>query len=194
MNSISVLDNVHKKGFFGNYENKKDIEILKISESKNLFICQVVKYKNSSIDEKKLKIDELDLPDTLKTTFNDKTRILWMGPSNWLVISKKLDLIKIITILFDDKNFAITDLSHSRTIIEIEGDLADEIIKKGCPLNINELEKGDCANSSFHGITVTIDFLSNDPKKIRLFALRSFGESLYHSVSDACLEYGYKAV
>ena len=194
MNSISALDNVHKKGLFGNYENKKDIEILKISESKNLFICQVVKYKNSSIDEKKLKIDELDLPDTLKTTFNDKTRILWMGPSNWLVISKKLDLIKIITTLFDDKNFAITDLSHSRTVIEIEGDLADEIIKKGCPLNINELEKGDCANSSFHGITVTIDFLSNDPKKIRLFALRSFGESLYHSVSDACLEYGYKAV
>ena len=194
MNSISALDNVHKKGLFGNYENKKNIEILKISESKNLFICQVVKYKNSSIDEKKLKIDELDLPDTLKTTFNDKTRILWMGPSNWLVISKKLDLIKIITTLFDDKNFAITDLSHSRTVIEIEGDLADEIIKKGCPLNINELEKGDCANSSFHGITVTIDFLSNDPKKIRLLALRSFGESLYHSITDACLEYGYKAV
>ena len=194
MNSISALENIFKKGFFGDYENKKDNEIIKLSESKNLFICQVVKYKNSSIDEKKLKIDELDLPDTLKTTFNDKTRILWMGPSNWLVISKKLDLIKIITTLFDDKNFAITDLSHSRTVIEIEGDLADEIIKKGCPLNINELEKGDCANSSFHGITVTIDFLSNDPKKIRLLALRSFGESLYHSVTDACLEYGYKAV
>ena len=194
MNSISSLDNVHKKGFFGNFENKKDIEILKISESKNLFICQVVKYKNSSIDEKKLKIDELDLPDTLKTTFNDKTRILWMGPSNWLVVSKKLNLMKFITTLFDDKNFAITDLSHSRSIIEIEGDLTDEIIKKGCPLNINELGKEDCANSSFHGITVTIDFLSNDPKKIRLLALRSFGESLYHSVSDACLEYGYKAV
>ena len=61
-----------------------------------------------------------------------------MGPSNWLVVSKKLDLIKFITTLFDDKNFAITDLSHSRTVIEIEGDLADEVIKKGCPLNINE--------------------------------------------------------
>ena len=194
MNSISALDNVHKKGLFGNYENKKNIEILKISESKNLFICQVVKYKNSIIDVKKLKIDELDLPNSLKTTFNNDTRILWMGPSNWLVVSKKLDLMKFITTLFDDKNFAITDLSHSRSIIEIEGDLTDEIIKKGCPLNINELGKEDCANSSFHGITVTIDFLSNDPKKIRLLALRSFGESLYHSVTDACLEYGYKAV
>jgi len=34
--------------------------------------------------------------------------------------------------------------------------------------------------------------VENNPKKIRLFALRSFGESLYHSVSDACLEFGFK--
>ena len=194
MTSISALDNIHKKGFFGNYENKKDNEILKLSESKNLFICQIVKYSNLNIDEKKLKIDEISLPDPLKTTFNKETRILWMGPNNWLVVSKKLDLMKFITTLFDDNNFAITDLSHSKTIIEIEGDLACEVIKKGCPLNINDLGKGDCANSSFHGITITIDFLSYDSKKIRLLALRSFGESLYRSISDACLEYGYQAI
>ena len=194
MTSISALDNIHKKGFFGNYENKKDNEILKLSESKNLFICQVVKYNNLNVDEKKLKIDEISLPDPLKTTFNKETRILWMGPNNWLVVSKKLNLMKFITTLFDDNNFAITDLSHSKTIIEIEGDLADEVIKKGCPLNINDLGKGDCANSSFHGITITIDFLSYDSKKIRLLALRSFGESLYRSISDACLEYGYQAI
>ena len=44
--------------------------------------------------EKKLKIDEISLPDPLKTTFNSETRILWMGPNNWLVVSKKLDLMK----------------------------------------------------------------------------------------------------
>ena len=130
MNSISALENIFKKGLFGDYENKKDNEIIKLSESKNLFICQVVKYKNSNVNEKKLKIDELNLPDSLKTTFNNETRIIWMGPSNWLVVSKKLDLMKFISTLFDDNNFAITDLSHSRTIIEIEGDLADEVIKK----------------------------------------------------------------
>ena len=120
MNSISALENIFKKGLFGDYENKKDNEIIKLSESKKLFICQVVKYKNSNVDEKKLKIDELNLPDSLKTTFNNETRIIWMGPSNWLVVSKKLDLMKFISTLFDDNNFAITDLSHSRTIIEIE--------------------------------------------------------------------------
>ena len=46
MNSISALENIFKKGLFGDYENKKDNEIIKLSESKNLFICQVVKYKN----------------------------------------------------------------------------------------------------------------------------------------------------
>ena len=114
MNSISALENIFKKGLFGDYENKKDNEIIKLSESKKLFICQVVKYKNSNVDEKKLKIDELNLPDSLKTTFNNETRIIWMGPSNWLVVSKKLDLMKFISTLFDDNNFAITDLSHSR--------------------------------------------------------------------------------
>ena len=88
MTSISPLANVFKKGLFGDYENKKDNEIIKLSESKNLFICQVVKYKNSNVDEKKLKIDELDLPDSLKTTFNNETRIIWMGPSNWLEIGR----------------------------------------------------------------------------------------------------------
>ena len=124
---MTQLENIFKKGLFGDYENKKDNEIIKLSESKKLFICQVVKYKNSNVDEKKLKIDELNLPDSLKTTFNNETRIIWMGPSNWLVVSKKLDLMKFISTLFDDNNFAITDLSHSRTIIEIEGDLADEV-------------------------------------------------------------------
>jgi sarcosine oxidase subunit gamma len=36
--------------------------------------------------------------------------------------------------------------------------------------------------------------IEEKPKKIRLFALRSFGESLYESITDACLEYGYKTI
>ena len=37
----------------------------------------------------------------------------------------------------------------------------------------------------------TLDVLDNNPNKIRLFTLRSFGESFYHSITDASLEYGY---
>ena len=35
--------------------------------------------------------------------------------------------------------------------------------------------------------------LDDNPDKVRLFALRSFGESLYHSITDASLEFGFKS-
>ena len=85
-------------------------------------------------------------------------------------------------------------MSHSRAIIELEGENSKEILKKGCPFNFNELKKDNCVNSVFNGITITIDMINDNPLNLRLFALRSFGESLYHSLTDSCLEDGYKAI
>ena len=65
---------------------------------------------------------------------------------------------------------------------------------KGCPLDINSLKVGNCVNSVYNGVTITIDIISDNPKKVRILGLRSFGESWYHSLTDACLEFGYKAV
>ena len=56
------------------------------------------------------------------------------------------------------------------------------------------MKKDICINSVFNGITITIDMIDDNPNQIRLFALRSFGESLYHSITDACLEDGYEAI
>ena len=95
---------------------------------------------------------------------------------------------------FDEKNFANTDLSHSKAIIELEGKNTKEVLKKGCPYNFNELKKDNSINSVFSGMTITIDMLSENPCKIRVFTLRSFGESLYHSITDSCLEFGYKNI
>ncbi|MSP10377.1 MAG: sarcosine oxidase [Pelagibacteraceae bacterium] len=191
MKTFSSLFNIHKKGKFGDFENKNEKNLLKIEELSNLLIFQLVKFKSSNFEVKKIKIDNLNLPDPLKSSSNSSTRILWMGPDNWLVISSDLNLLKQEEKKFDDKNFALTDISHSRTIIEIEGNLTDEVIKKGCPLDINDLKQGDCANSVYNGMSIVIDFISDDPKKVRIFSLRSFGESLHHSITDACLEYGY---
>ena len=194
MTYISSLQNIHKHGTFGDYESKNENELLKLKEVKNLIIYQIVKYKNSTIDVSKMNLDGLRLPDPLKVKYNSSTRILWMGPDNWLVISDKKNIFDTFKNEFTDKDFAITDLSHSRTIIELEGNLAREVIKKGSPLNINELGEGDCSNSVFHAITITLDFISDNPQVIRVLALRSFGESLHHSLTDACLEFGFKSV
>ena len=49
MTMISPLQNIHSEGSYGNFENKTENELLKISELKNLLIVQIVQYKNSSI-------------------------------------------------------------------------------------------------------------------------------------------------
>jgi sarcosine oxidase subunit gamma len=195
MTSLSALHNVHKKGLFGDHESKDQKNLIKISEIKNLLIVQIVRYKKSNVSLKDITIDGLNLSnEVLKVTTNKETRILWAGPNNWLLVSEKKKLLKNIQEIFKETDFAITDLSHSRAIIELESENSIEILKKGCPFNFNEIKKNTCINSVFNGITITIDMTEDNPKKIRLFTLRSFGESLYHSVSDACLEFGYKNV
>jgi sarcosine oxidase subunit gamma len=166
-----------------------------LSENKNLLIIQIVKYKNSSNSIDDIKIDGLNLKnETLNISSNNDTRILWNGPNNWLLVSTKKELLKEIIEKLDETNFAITNLSHSRAIIELEGENAKEVLKKGCPYNFNSLKKNNCLNSTYNGMSVTIDVLDDSPSKIRIFTLRSFGESLYHSIADACLEFGYKSI
>ena len=195
MTSISPLKEIIKKGLFGDNEGKKDNEIVKIKEITKLLIVQIAQYKNSSLKIKELTIDKLTFPnEALGVNSNKDTRILWNGPKNWLLVSNKKDLLSNLKQSLKENDFAITDLSHSRAVIELEGENAKEILKKGCPFNFNELKKNNCVNSVFNGITITIDMLNDNPNNLRLFALRSFGESLYHSISDACLEDGYKVM
>ena len=195
MNSISALANIHLTGQFGDCEGKNENDLLKISEIKNLLIVQIVQYKNSTVSIDSIDIDGLKLKDEpLSVANNDDTRLLWNGPKNWLIVSTKKDLFKNIFENFKESDFAVTDLSHSRAVIQIEGQEVKEVLKKGCPFNFNSLEKNNSINSTYNGIAFTVDLLDDNPDKARLFTLRSFGESLYHSITDGSLEFGFKSL
>ena len=193
MTVISALQNVHVEGSFGNFENKSENELLKIKELKNLLIVQIVQYKNSSI-----KIDDINfnnlkfINQAQKVVSNENIRVLWNSPNNWLLVSHNKELLKEIYSTFNENDFAVTDLSHSKATMELEGPYVKEVLKKGCPFNFNILTKNMSINSAYNGISFIVDMDENEPEKARIFSLRSFGESLYRSITDASLEFGYK--
>ena len=193
MTVISALQNVHIEGSFGNFENKSENELLKIKELKNLLIVQIVQYKNSSIKIDDINFNKLKFVNQAqKVVSNENIRVLWNSPNNWLLVSHKKELLKEIFSTFNENDFAVTDLSHSKATIELEGPYVKEVLKKGCPFNFNILTKNMSINSAYNGISFIVDMVENEPEKARIFSLRSFGESLYHSITDASLEFGYK--
>ena len=192
MTSISALENIHQKGQFGDYDGKNEKNLIKISEIKNLFIIQIVQHKNSNVVCEEIKIDNLNLiSKPLSVENNENTRILWNGPRNWLVITTQKEVFFEIDKKFEEGDFAVTDISHSKSIIELEGDDAKEVLKKGCPFNFNEFRKNNCLNSTYNGMSIIVDMINDNPDTFIIFALRSFGESLYHSITDSSLEFGY---
>jgi sarcosine oxidase subunit gamma len=195
MTAISPLQSIHKKGLFGNHHKKDVHDLLNILEVKELTIIQVVQYKRSKVQLSNIQIDGLEFSlQNSKVSSNKETRILWSAPNTWLVISRKENIIEIINEKCNSENFAITDISHSRAVIQIKGPGTKEVLKKGCPLNLHEFEKNNCAGSVFHGINIVVDFLDNKPDTFNLLTLRSFGESFYHHITDAALEFGYVGV
>ena len=193
MTAVSPLEFVHKKGLFGDHHRKNESDLIKISEIKDLTIFQIVQYKKSQIA--KIDIDGIKFTEqSSKVEFNEKTRILWSAPRTWIVSSKKENINQTIKEKFDTKDFALTDISHSRAVIQIKGIDASEILKKGCPINFSELKKNNCVGTVFQGMNILLDKVDDTPETFNLFSLRSFGESFYHDITDAALESGYVGV
>jgi len=192
MSRISPLQNSHRKGLFGDYQEKTDSNLLKIREITDVKIYQVVQYKKSAVSTSNIQLGSINLPkQAAEVSADEQTRVQWFAPRSWIIFSNDDNISSAVENTFNNEDFAVTDVSHSRAIIQIKGEDALNVLKKGCPINFNEFKKNNCVNSVYHGITISVDMIDDSPLTFNLMALRSFSESFHHAITDAALEYGY---
>jgi len=86
-------------------------------------------------------IVRLDLPDVANIwTAAGDCSALWLGPDEWLVVApdgRQDDLVAALRNALQGVHHSITDVSASRTAIEIAGADARLVLAKGCPLDLH---------------------------------------------------------
>ncbi|MBO6520123.1 MAG: hypothetical protein JJ900_04440 [Rhodospirillales bacterium] len=130
------------------------------------------------------------------------TRIMWLGPDEWLVITSPQGADRAMKALWknlktDGLHAAVTDSTQARTCIEISGPRAREVLQKGCSLDLHPsvFGPGQSAQTIVSKVAVmmtqTAAARNGDPT-YELYPLRSFATYLWTWLEDASQEYGLK--
>lgn len=93
-----------------------------------------------------------DLPLEPNTTATaGASSALWLGPDEWLLVAPDGDLAGVETAVREalaGRHHAVTDVGAERTVIELAGDLAREVLAKGSSLDLDRLGPGTCAGTA----------------------------------------------
>jgi methylglutamate dehydrogenase subunit D len=125
----------------------------------------------------------------------DGRRLLKTGAAQyWIITRHDDDILRSLQRAVPAHIGAITPLSHSRTCIFIEGAAARELLAKGVPLDFRpDLFRIDqFALTGLHHSPVLIHRRGAD--LYELYALRTFGLSVWEWLTDAALPLGYEIV
>ena len=122
--------------------------------------------------------------------------MLWLGPDEWLVVTPDRRVERIERVLrdaLDGRPAALTDVSHSRAILVLEGPDARAVLSKGCPLDLHPrvFGPGRCAQSRLARCQVLIHQPSAAPA-FEIYILRSFAQYAWTWLVDAGQEFGVR--
>ena len=128
-----------------------------------------------------------------EVTGNNETRVLWLGPNEYLLLSedeKKDNVINGLREILSDLFCAITDVSDYYLTMRLSGPKSIEVLTKACPLNFDQyLTKGNsCAQSYISKATVLIDRLSDD-LVFDILVRWSFADYLWDWLADSSNEF-----
>lgn len=129
------------------------------------------------------------------------TRILWLGPDEWLVVTaadRARDLAASLAEALRRQHAAVTDAGDGRAVIGLTGLHAREVLMKGCPLDLDPraFGPGRSAGTLLARAQVVLDHLAFDGRTgvsdYDIYVARSFAEYLWAWLEDGAREYGVK--
>ncbi len=115
------------------------------------------------------------LPESRRARVGDDVTVLWNGPGMWMFVSENRNAeqtLKVLRGLFQNTDATVTDLSSARTIVRVSGASRRNLIKKGCPADIEAMEDGDVITSLIGHLTATIHCRADS---FDVYVLQSFG-------------------
>ena len=133
------------------------------------------------------------LPTTPNTTCaNGDVDVMWMGPDEWLVVAGDDGeaLGKELENALEGEHASVIDVSAQRTVIEVAGADARDVLLKGCTLDLHPraFGVGACAQTLLARTQVVLLARTDEPA-FWVFVRASFAEYLAEWLLDASAEY-----
>ncbi|GAA4846785.1 sarcosine oxidase subunit gamma [Saccharopolyspora rosea] len=120
--------------------------------------------------------------------------VLWLGPDEWLLVGPRgsaEEIQETLTEALADEHAAVVDVSAHRTILDVAGPLARELLNKGCALDLHprSFEAGRCAQTMLARAGVILVCRDAETPRFWVFVRASFAEYLADWLADAADEY-----
>jgi len=135
-----------------------------------------------------LRID--DPPKTGRAAWFHNGSICAIGAGRYVISTTDADIIASFRTAFSSQDAAVTDFSHGRTILRLEGEAAAELLSRCVALDfdVSVFPADRVAETAIHHIDVLIHRLTN--RSFEIWTPRSFSESLAEWLIDCGLEIG----
>lgn len=124
---------------------------------------------------------------------NGTVSALWLSPEEWLLVSlfdQHRRLANELEAALTGLHSAVVDVSASRTVLDLNGPAAREVLEKGCPLDLHPraFGPGRCAQTLLARAPIILHQTDGTPT-YRLFVRASYARYLASWLMDAMAEF-----
>jgi sarcosine oxidase subunit gamma len=120
--------------------------------------------------------------------------VLWLGPDEWLLVSPAGSAARLRYTLeeaLDEEFGAVTDVSAQRTIIELSGPSAREVLAKGCAIDLHprSFRSAQCAQTLLARAQIILVCRDSGTRCFWLMVRSSFARYMADWLTDAASGY-----